>query len=166
MVETSTTNALPLLTWLWLLLSIPPLLFLRRWISRHTQIILLLLTRNDEMAMLLNQLVFLPGVLLHELSHWLMARILGARTISISVWPDRQDDGSLRLGYVQTERVDFVREALIGVAPLLAGSALVVLIGYSRLSVAGLLPWQWRHSPPEHLPGRASRESWLHRRFG
>jgi hypothetical protein len=31
--------------------------------------------------------------------------------------------------------VDFAREALIGIAPLLAGSAAVVLIGHSRLAI-------------------------------
>lgn len=138
MVETPHTYGSPLLIWLWLLLSIPPLLLLRRWISRHTQIILMLLTRHDQMAMLLNQLVFLPGVLLHEVSHWLMAVVVGARTVSLSVWPARQLDGSLRLGYVQTERVDFVREALIGIAPLLSGSAVVIVISYSHLAMSSL----------------------------
>ena len=138
MVEIEPTYTSPFILWLWLLISIPPLLLVRRWISRHTQIILLLLTRHDQMAMLLNQIVFLPGVILHEVSHWLMARMVGARTISLSIWPARQADGSLRLGYVQTERVDFVREAMIGIAPLLAGSAAVVMIGYSRLAVGSL----------------------------
>jgi hypothetical protein len=56
-------------------------------------------------------------------------------TARISLWPRRQPDGTLRLGFVETVKVDFVREALIGIAPLLAGSAMVVLIGYWRLAV-------------------------------
>jgi len=47
-------------------------------------------------------------------------------------------DGTLRLGFVETTKVDFVREALIGIAPLLAGSTVVVLIGYSRLAIGAL----------------------------
>ena len=122
-------------TWVWLLATLPLLLFLQRWISRHTQIIFLLLTRHGEMAILLNQLVFLPGVLLHELSHWFMARIIGVRTMGFSVWPKRQPDGSLRLGYVHTEKVDFVREALVGAAPLLAGCTAVITIGMRLLQL-------------------------------
>ena len=91
---------------MWLLGTFPVLLLLQRWISRHTQIIFLLLTRHPGMAVLLNQLVFLPGVILHELSHWLLARLLGVRTMGFSVWPKRQSDGTVRLGYVQTEKVD------------------------------------------------------------
>ena len=121
--------------WMWLLGTFPVLLLLQRWISRHTQIIFLLLTRHPGMAVLLNQLVFLPGVILHELSHWLLARLLGVRTMGFSVWPKRQSDGTVRLGYVQTEKVDFLREALIGVAPLVAGCAAVVLIGNQILQL-------------------------------
>ncbi len=121
--------------WVWLLATLPLLLFLQRWISRHTQIIFLLITRHAEMAILLNQLVFLPGVLLHELSHWVMARIIGVRTMGFSVWPNRQPDGSLRLGYVHTEKVDFLREALVGAAPLLAGCTAVVAIGLGLLQL-------------------------------
>ncbi len=121
--------------WVWLLGTIPLLLFLQRWISRHMQIIFLLLTRHTGMAMLLNQLVFLPGVLLHELSHWVLARLLGVRTMGFSVWPMRQADGSLRLGYVHTQKVDFLREALVGVAPLLTGCAAVVAIGLCVLEL-------------------------------
>jgi hypothetical protein len=47
----------------------------------------------------------------------------------------RQADGSLRLGYVHTQKVDFVREALVGAAPLLAGCAAVVAIGLRVLEL-------------------------------
>jgi len=123
-----------LTAWLWLLVTLLPLLFLQRWITRHVQIILQLLVRHDQIAVILNQLIFIPGVLVHEASHWLVAKFVGARTVGFSVWPRRQEDGTLRMGFVQTERVDFIREALIGVAPLLAGSAAVVAIGYARLA--------------------------------
>jgi hypothetical protein len=82
--------------------------------------------------------IFLPGVAVHEMSHWLMAKLLGVKTNKFSLWPQRQPNGVLRLGYVETGKVDFVREALIGIAPLLAGSAVVVLIGYERLGIGPL----------------------------
>ena len=121
--------------WLWLIITAPVLLVLQNWISRHTQTVFLLLTRHTGMAILLNQIVFLPGVVLHEMSHWMMARLLGVRTMGISVWPKRQSDGTLRLGYVHTKKVDFVRESLIGVAPLMFGCAAVVAIGLKLLDL-------------------------------
>ena len=124
--------------WLWLIVTAPVLLVLQNWISRHTQTVFLLLTRHSGMAILLNQVVFLPGVVLHEMSHWIMARLLGVRTMGVSVWPKRQNDGSLRLGYVHTNKVDFVRESLIGVAPLIFGCAAVAAIGRELLDLDGV----------------------------
>ena len=63
-----------------------------------------------------------PGVALHELSHALMARLLGVQTANLTMVPRRQADGHVRLGSVQVERVDVIRGSLIGLAPLLVGS--------------------------------------------
>lgn len=124
--------------WLWLFVTLLPLLALERWIHRHMQGIGLLITRDADLATIVYSAIFLPGVALHECSHWLMAKLLGVQTARMSLWPSRQPDGTLRLGFVETAKVDFVREALIGVAPLLSGSGVVVLIGYSRLAVGPL----------------------------
>lgn len=130
---------MPLLaSWLWLLVALGPLLFLERWIHRHAQGLGLLITRHPDLALILYSLVFLPGIIVHEGSHWLMATILLVRAPKISFWPQKQADGTLRLGYVETEKVDFFREALIGVAPLLGGCAVILLIGYGRLGVGPL----------------------------
>jgi hypothetical protein len=127
-----------LLAWLWLFVTLPPLLLLERWVHRHMQGIGLLITRDPDLATLLYSLIFFPGVALHESSHWLMAKLLGVQTGRFSLWPRRQPDGTLRLGFVETVKIDFLREALIGIAPLAAGSLVVVLIGYSRLGVGPL----------------------------
>lgn len=127
-----------LLAWVWLFVTLVPLLTLERWIHRHVQGIGLLITRDPDLATILYSALFFPGVALHESSHWLMAKTLGVETARFSLWPRRQPDGTLRLGFVETAKVDFVREALIGIAPLVAGSAAVVLIGYSRLAVGPL----------------------------
>ena len=122
-------------SWLWLVLALAPLLFLERWIHRHVQGLGLLLTRDPDLALILYSLFFLPGIIVHEGSHWLMATVLLVRAPKISVWPRRQADGTLRLGYVETEKVDFLRESLIGAAPLIAGCGAILLIGYRRLAV-------------------------------
>jgi hypothetical protein len=66
---------------------------------------------------------------LHELSHFLSAKLLAVQTGRFSLIPQAQPDGKLRLGYVETASGGFVRDALIGAAPLVTGSAFVALAG-------------------------------------
>ena len=94
--------------------------------------------RDPDLALIMYSLLMLPGVLLHEGSHWLAATFLGVRAGRFSVVPERLADGTLRLGYVETEHADPLRESLIGVAPLLSGAAAIIFVGYSRLGVAPL----------------------------
>jgi hypothetical protein len=126
----------PLLaSWVWLLLALLPLVFLERWIHRHLQGVWLLIFQDPDIALVMYSIVMLPGVLLHEGSHWVMATLLGVRTGRFSILPERMPDGALRLGYVETVKVDFLREALIGVAPLVAGAGAIIFMGYERLGV-------------------------------
>ncbi len=129
-----------LTSWVWLLAALLLLVALERWVHRHIQGLGLLLTRNPDLALILYSLLFLPGIIVHEVSHWLMATVLLVRAPRISVWPQRQPDGTVRLGYVETEKVDFVREALIGAAPLIAGCAAILLIGRYQLALGPVGP--------------------------
>lgn len=123
---------------LWLLALLVPLLFLQRWLHREIQIVFLLLTRRTDIALMLFSLLFFPGVLLHEGSHFLVARLLGVRTGRFSLIPRPLQGGRLQLGYVETAGADWVRESLIGLAPLLTGGAFVAYIGLARLGLEGL----------------------------
>ena len=42
------------------------------------------ITGSDNLAMVILFLIYLPGILIHEASHWLTARILGLKTSKIS----------------------------------------------------------------------------------
>jgi hypothetical protein len=83
-------------------------------------------------------LLFLPGVLLHETSHYLMARLLGVHTGRFSILPQKMEDGRLQLGFVETAATDFFRDALIGAAPLITGGTFVVFAGLSRMGLITL----------------------------
>jgi hypothetical protein len=125
---------------IWLLVLLGPVLLFQRKLHRELQSVFLLLTRNREISLLIFSFIFLPGVLLHELSHFLMARLLQVRTGRFSLIPQTLEDGRLQLGYVETARTDMVRDALIGAAPLLAGGLFVTFAGLSRLQLD--LLWQ------------------------
>ncbi|HUG33182.1 MAG TPA: hypothetical protein VMJ90_00320, partial [Anaerolineales bacterium] len=61
---------------MWLVLVLVPLILLQRLLHREIQAVFLILTRNPGVTMGIFSLIFLPGVFLHELSHFLMAKIL------------------------------------------------------------------------------------------
>ena len=131
-----------------LLMIVAPLLWLRRWITLHLQGLGLLLWSHSDMAMVLYFLALLPGIALHELSHWLFAKGLGVRTGKVTLWPARQKGGRMRLGSVEMVRSDPFRGSLIGLAPLITGSGVIFLIGDRVLSVNravdALLTADWR----------------------
>lgn len=118
-----------LLAWLWLLAALLPLLFLDRWVAQHLQGISRLIFRDPDAAGIVYALLVFPGLVVHEGSHWFMAGLLGVRVRRFSLFPQRQANGALQLGYVEIEKVDFVRAAFIGLAPMLVGVLLVLLIG-------------------------------------
>lgn len=85
------------------------------------------LTGSVDHAVIVYFLVFLPGIVVHELAHWLMAWVLGLQPGRLRIWPVRK--GSVvGLGSVTTRRGGPVRDSLVGIAPLLAGTLLIVLI--------------------------------------
>jgi len=132
---------------LWLAAMLGLFLAAQRWLHRQIHAILLMLTRRPNLALGLFSLVFFPGVFLHEMSHFLMARLLQVRTGRFSLLPKVMADATLRMGYVETAHTDVLRDALIGTAPLLTGGAAVALIGIYQMKVVPLFAFlssgQW-----------------------
>ena len=113
----------------WLLIFLGPLIFIQRRLHWEIQAAFLLLTGRADLANVLFALLFLPGILLHEVSHYLMAKILRVPTKKLSVIPETLADGRLRLGYVETVKTDLLRETLIGAAPLISGILFIAYVG-------------------------------------
>jgi hypothetical protein len=123
----------------WFVLLTLPLVFLQRLLHREIQAVLLILTRHRELTVGLFSILFFPGVFLHEGSHFLMAKILRVRTRNFSLFPHALPDGRLQMGYVETERTDLIRDSLIGLAPLIAGSLFIAYAGLNRLGLRSLM---------------------------
>ncbi len=118
------------------------LYWLQRWISQHVQGIGILLFNSSNAGMALLWFVLLPGVLLHEVSHWLMAKLLGVPTGRLRLSPTVQGK-QVVLGSVEVKRTDPVRDSLVGLAPFLAGTLALLAIGYWVFDAASLgLAWQ------------------------
>jgi hypothetical protein len=122
----------------WLIITFLLMYPLKRWITAHVQGVAFLLTGNPQVAMWLFWAMFLPGTLLHEVSHWLTAFLLGVQTGRFTLWPNLKKGGELQMGSVQVELSDPFRHSLIGLAPLIFGTAAVLLIGQGWLGLSRL----------------------------
>lgn len=172
---------------LWFMLSLGILLFARRLMSDWLQRCLLLILRRADRAIIAYAAILFPGVLLHETSHWIVARVLGVRVGPIQLVPRVRPGGLLQLGSVEIESVDSLRSTLIGAAPLLAGlAALTALVrlwpgigvawgafdwtipaALRTAQIAAAVPWfglwfylAWAVSNTM-LPSPADRRGWL-----
>jgi len=112
-----------------------PLILLQRLLHREIQAVFLILTRDARLTMGIFSFIFLPGVFLHELSHFLMAKILRVPTGRFSILPQPLPDGRLQLGYVETAQADIVRDSLIGAAPLIFGTLFVAYVSIYPLDM-------------------------------
>jgi len=83
-------------------------------------------------------ILFFPGVILHEFSHFIMAKLLFVRTRGFSVIPKMMPEGYLRMGYVEVAETDIVRDSLIGAAPLILGNLVVAYIAIYRMHLVPL----------------------------
>ena len=117
----------------WFLIAVIGLAVLQRRLHLEIQAVLFLLTKRIDLSMTIFAILFLPGVLIHELSHYGMARLLNVPVGKLSLIPQPLPDGRMRLGYVETQSTDFIRDALIGAAPLIVGSFVVAYAGLINL---------------------------------
>lgn len=122
------------------------LLWADRWLHRHLQGVMYLLSSDEEIALWLYAIILLPGVLLHEISHALVAAVVGVKIGRINILP-RRVGKRIQLGFVPVQQTDFARASLIGAAPLIFGGLAVILIGYNIFGtpevIAALTAQDW-----------------------
>jgi hypothetical protein len=114
------------------------LVVVSRWITRQVQLLGLHLTDDERAAQMTYYLLMLPGILLHELSHLLVAKLVGLKVGELSLGPRAHNQTSIELGSVTVSRGDVFRESLVGLAPFLSGTAVLVLIGTAVFDVQAL----------------------------
>ncbi len=148
----------------WLATTLILLLLVERWIHRHLQGVMLLLTGDPEMAVMLYALPLLPGIVIHELSHAFSAILLGVRVGHISIRPKRAGQ-RIQLGFVPVEETDALRASLIGLAPLLVGSSVILLIGYWVFGLGAVGPslaaGNWSTVTAGFLQALKASDAWI-----
>ncbi len=77
---------------------------------------------NKKIVYNLIAVFFLPGTVIHEISHFFAAVILLLRVRSVSILPEWKGN-YLKLGSVVYEKKDIFRSILVGISPLFGGLA-------------------------------------------
>lgn len=85
--------------------------------------------RSTRISLWLYSMLFLPGTFIHELSHFIAAVLLFVHVGGMSLMPE-YEEGRLKLGEVKVAKTDPIRNFVIGVAPLLFGTAVVLGLIY------------------------------------
>lgn len=81
--------------------------------------------------MYLFAVTFLPGTFIHEISHFLAALFLLVPVGKLELTPKFKEEGSgFELGSVAIAKTDPLRRFLIGIAPLVFGLTIILLIVY------------------------------------
>lgn len=73
-------------------------------------------------------IIFLPGIILHELSHLFAALFLGVPTGDVRIFPVEREDKKYQLGEVKTAESSPIKESIIGLAPIIVGGISIMLI--------------------------------------
>jgi len=111
------------------ILEIIFLFFISRVLTKSLSRVFLRITKSQTVTIHLLSFLFLPGVIVHELSHLLVAGVLFVRTGEIEFMP-KIIDGGVKLGSVTIAKTDPVRRAIIGFAPVFVGLSAILGIIY------------------------------------
>ncbi len=110
---------------------------IERWLHQHIFKVGWLLSNNFQSATVLYYILFLPGILLHEITLWLAASILRVRAERAIGFPAQQEIGELRLNFIRlSPGSGRFRYSLAKLAPIGAGLLCLWLIA------AQVFDWQ------------------------
>lgn len=116
------------------ILGVIAIFILSRAVLRHMFIFLHRFTRSQTLGISIISILYFPGTVIHEMSHFIVALILNMHPRDVSLFPVI-DGRRVRLGHVEYEREkgDFIRPILVGVAPLFGASVVLWLLVQTNL---------------------------------
>jgi len=88
--------------------------------------------KNEKTVYALVSLLFLPGTIIHEFSHFFAAMILFLPVKDIQIFP-KFEEGQIKLGHVLYVKKDFLRGILVGIAPFFGALLFFFILGIFKL---------------------------------
>lgn len=116
------------------------LFFLSRELTKYLSHFFYFVFRRQSVAIHILSFLFLPGVVLHELSHLLVASVLFVPTGEVEFFPEIHGN-EVKMGSVAIAKTDPLRRFLIGVAPILGG-LFVLFVSFWYLSFDLAVVWR------------------------
>lgn len=129
-----------MISWLILMLELIILFFTSKVIFQALYVLSYKVFRNQHSATIPLFLLFFPGVIIHEISHLLIAEILFVKSYHMEIWP-KVIHGRVQMGSIQIQNTDLIRRVLIGVAPIIVGVAFlssILLIFVTNIGVQNI----------------------------
>jgi hypothetical protein len=110
------------------------------WLHQHIFKVGWLVTKQYQTTTILYYAFFLPGILLNQLTVWIVAGMLNVRADRSIAWPQKQEIGELKLNFVQlAKNTDPFRVALINTSPLVVGMIAIWHIANNILNTPAFL---------------------------
>lgn len=135
----------PMLLVVVFLLEIILLFASARFATKALSLIFFKVTRSEKRTIYLLSFLFLPGIILHELAHAIVASLLFVGVGDIEFMPKMQN-GGVKLGSVAIAKTDPLRRFLIGIAPIVVGISVIAVVILSLFVVPIFLqiPFVWK----------------------
>lgn len=114
------------------IIQIIVLYLLSRQVVKDFFLFLHLLFKNQNIAYRIIALVFFPGTILHEMSHFFIATALFLHVHSVHIMPEWEKN-QLKLGRVTYEKKDIFRSIIVGIAPFFGACFFFWFIGVFHL---------------------------------
>jgi hypothetical protein len=112
--------------------------FLKDRTEKTIQYVLWGISHSTKLGIYTYFILFLPGIILHELSHLFAALFLGVQTGEIRIIPVKKDNNEYQLGEVKTAETSPIKESIIGLAPLIVGMLSILFIIYFGLQIKSI----------------------------
>ncbi len=118
------------------------LFLLSRILTKSISYLVHFVIRSKTITIYVMGILFMPGTLVHEVSHYLMARFVFVPAGKLELVPHLDEHG-VKLGSVAIAKTDPFRRVIIGVAPFLFGTAIILItLFYTAKDGIPNNPWQ------------------------
>ena len=108
------------------------LYFISRLSIRELFYSLRIFFRSEKIVFAIVALIFFPGTVIHELSHFIVAMLLFLKVREIHIFPEFEKN-YIKLGRVIYEKQDVIRGIVVGIAPIAIG--LIIFFWISTLQI-------------------------------
>lgn len=105
------------------------LYWIATWFSKSLYLFFFLLSKNRNFSVQLLSWFLLPGTVIHEVSHMLVAELIGVKTGEFSFVPEiKEDEEGVKVGGLKIAKSGPFKRTLIGLAPPLFGCFIIVAL--------------------------------------